>query len=76
MHVGMTVRGRVRDGRLHVDAAVDLPDDTEVELALIVDEEAEPSSDFRSQLDALLHASKAELAAGAVIPFDEILAEI
>ena len=76
MHVGMTVRGRVRDGRLHVDAAVDLPDDTEVELALIVDQDDEPNSEVRSQLDARLCASKAELAAGAVIPFDEVLAKI
>ena len=67
MHIGMTVGGRVRDGRLH---------DTEVELALIVDQDDEPNSESRSQLDAHLCASKAELAAGAVIPFDEVLAEI
>lgn len=38
MNAGMTVRGRVRGGRLRVDAPLDLPDDTEVELAVIVDE--------------------------------------
>jgi len=72
----MTVRGRVRDGRLRVDAAVDLPDNTEVELALIVDQDDEPNSELRSRLDAHLRAAKAELAVGAVIPFDEVLAEI
>jgi hypothetical protein len=61
MHVGMTVRGRVRDGRLRVDAAVDLPDNTEVELALIVDQDDEPNSELRSRLDAHLRAAKAEL---------------
>jgi hypothetical protein len=76
MNAGMTVRGRVHGGRLHVDAPLDLPDDTEVELAVIVDEGDRLDADDRARLHAALDASMAELARGEVVPFDQVLAEI
>jgi hypothetical protein len=76
MNAGMTVRGRVHGGRLQVDAPLDLPDDTEVELAVIVDEGDELDGEDRARLDEALRASKAELARGEVVPFDQVLAEI
>ncbi len=72
----MTVRGRVRGGRLQVDAPLDLPDDTEVELAVIVDEGDGLDAEDRERLDEALRASKAELARGEVVPFDQVLGEI
>lgn len=76
MNVGMTVRGRVRGGRLQVDEPVDLPDDTEVELAILIDEGDDLDAEDRALLNEALHASKAELARGEAVPFDEVLAEI
>ena len=76
MNAGMTVRGRVRGGRLQVDAPLDLPDDTEVELAVIVDEGDDLDEADRARLDEALRASKAELARGEAVPFDRILGEI
>lgn len=76
MNVAMTVRGRVRGGRLRVDAPLDLPDDTEVELAIIADEGDELNAEERTRLDEALRVSKEELARGEVVPFDLVLAEI
>jgi hypothetical protein len=76
MNAGMTVRGRVRGGRLQVDAPLDLPDDTEVELAVIVDDGDELDAEGRARLDEALHASKAEMARGEAVPFDQVLGEI
>ena len=58
----MTVRGRVQDGRLHVDVPLDLPDGTEVELAVLVDDEDELEPEDRARLHEALHKSLAELA--------------
>lgn len=71
-----TVRGRVRGGRLHVDTQLDLPDDTEVELAVIVEMDDDLDDRERLRLDDFLHASKAVVAAGRVVSFDEVLAEL
>jgi hypothetical protein len=76
MHEGMTVRGLVRNGRLQVDAELDLPDNTEVELAVILDQDDELDAHDRARLDAHLVASKSELADGAVMSFDEVIGEI
>lgn len=76
MSEGLTVRGRVRGGRLLVDAALDLPDDTEVELAVIVDDGDDLDAEDRARLEDALRASKAELARGEAVPFDDVLAEI
>jgi hypothetical protein len=76
MHEGMTVRGLVRNGRLQVDAELDLPDNTEVELSVILDQDDELDAHDRARLDAHLAASKSELANGAVMSFDEVIGEI
>jgi hypothetical protein len=39
--MAITVRGRVVDGHLRVDTSIDLPDNTEVELTVMTNEEAE-----------------------------------
>ncbi|MBK9259118.1 MAG: hypothetical protein IPM54_04720 [Polyangiaceae bacterium] len=71
-----TVRGRVRGGRLEVDTQLDLPDDTEVELAVIVEMDDALEDQERLRLDDFLRASMAEMEAGRVVSFDEVLAEI
>ena len=76
MSAGRTVRGRVRGGRLQVDAPLDLPDDSEVELAVIFDEGDGLDAEDRARLDEALRVSKAELARGEAVPFDEILAAL
>ena len=76
MNAGMTVRGRVRGGRLQVDEPLDLPDDTEVELAVIIDQDDDLVAEDRARLDEALRASKAELARGEVVSFDLVLGEI
>jgi hypothetical protein len=76
MAVGVTVRGRVRGGRLQVDAPLDLPDDTEVELAVLLDDGDDLDAEDRARLDAALRASKAELARGEAVPFEQVLMEI
>lgn len=76
MNVAMTVRGQVRGGRLHVDAPLDLPDGTEVELAVLVEDTGELDAEDRARLEEALRTSKAQAARGEVIPFDDVLAEI
>jgi hypothetical protein len=58
----------VRGGRLQVDAPLDLPDDSEVELAVIFDEGDGLDAEDRARLDEALRVSKAELARGEAAP--------
>lgn len=76
MSVGLTVRGRVRGGRLQVDEPLDLPENTVVQLAIIIDEGDDLDAEDRALLDESLRTAKAQLARGEVVPFDEVLAEI
>ena len=71
-----TVRGRVQGGRLKVDEPTDLPDDTEVELALILDEGDDLDDDERARLHAALRISEAEAERGEVYPLEQVLAEL
>lgn len=72
----MTVRGRVRAGKLHVDDPIDLPDDTEVELAVVVSDGDELDSEERARLHADLLEAMAEVDRGEDVPMDQVLAEL
>lgn len=76
MMVSMTVRGRVQDGRLHVDAPLDLPDGTEVELAVLMEGDDDLDPEDRARLHESLRESLAQAARGEVIPIDDVLAEL
>lgn len=54
----LTVRARVKNGRLVVDEPTDLPDGTEVELAAVDDEPWELSTEQREELKARLSSSE------------------
>jgi len=69
----MTVRGRVRNGRLVVDEPTDLPEGTEVELEAVGDNLDEED---RAHLHAALDAADEELRAGKGIPGDRIIAAL
>ena len=67
----LTVRARVKNGRLVLDEPTDLPEGTEVELASIDDE---LDDEDRARLHAALDAADDELRAGKGIPGERIVA--
>jgi hypothetical protein len=71
----MTIKARVRAGRLVVDEPTDLPDGTEVDLLPLDpgDWLDEPS---RAALHEALRQSDADVAAGRLVDAEEILREI
>jgi Protein of unknown function DUF104 len=69
----LTVRARVRNGRLIVDEPTDLPEGSEVELAVVEDE---LDDEDRARLHSALDAADDELHAGKGIPGDQFLAEL
>lgn len=71
----MTVRGRVRAGRLVVDEPVDLPDGTEVELTL-ADAGDELDDDDRAALHAAIVRGHAQIERGEYVSADAVLAEL
>ncbi len=65
----LTVRARVKNGRLVVDEPTDLPEGTELELAAIDDlDDAE-----RARLHEALDAADEELRAGKGIPGERVI---
>jgi hypothetical protein len=71
----MTLKARVRKGRLVVDEPTDLPEGTEVEL-LPLDPGDWLSDEDRSALHRALAASSVEVEAGRVIDAAEVLREL
>jgi hypothetical protein len=69
----LTVRARVKNGRLVLDEPTDLPEGAEVELASIDDE---LDDEDRARLHAALDAADDELRAGKGIPGDRIVAAL
>jgi hypothetical protein len=69
----LTVRARVKNGRLVLDEPTDLPEGTEVELASIDDE---LDDEDRARLHAALDAADDELRAGKGIPGERIVAAL
>jgi len=71
----MTLKARVRAGRLVVDEPTDLPDGTEVEL-LALDPGDWLDDEDRAALHKALQDSEADVAAGRLVDADEILREL
>jgi hypothetical protein len=66
----LTVRARVKNGRLVLDEPTDLPEGTEVQLASTDDE---LDDEERARLHAALDAADDELRAGKGIPGERIV---
>lgn len=71
----LTMKARVRRGRLVLDEPTELPEGSEVELVL-ADDGDELDDDDRARLDASLQRSAAQFAAGRGIDADEALARL
>jgi hypothetical protein len=69
----MPLRARVKNGRLLLDEPTELPDGTEVNLAVVDDD---LDDEDRAHLHAALEASEEELKAGKGIPAAEVIAEL
>ena len=67
----MPLRARVKNGRLLLDEPTDLPDGTEVDLAVVDDD---LDDDDRAALHAALEASEEDFSAGKGIPAAEVIA--
>jgi hypothetical protein len=68
----MTVRGRVRNGRLVVDEPTDLPEGTEVELEPVEHEPWDLTAEQREELKARLAGADR----GELVPSAEVLARL
>ena len=71
----MTVRARVRNGRLVLDEPTDLPEGTEVELAVVDDGDALDDQD-RARLHAALDRADEQLKAGRFVPGERMIARL
>jgi hypothetical protein len=69
----MPLRARVKNGRLLLDEPTELPDGTEVNLAVLDDD---LDDEDRARLHAALEASEEEFKAGKGIPAAEVIAEL
>jgi len=75
MDVAMRVlRAHVKNGQLVLDEPVDLPDGSEVRVALVGGEELDDAG--RAELEAALEESEAELDAGRGVGEDELWARL
>lgn len=72
----MTLRGRVRGGRLQLDEPLDLPEDTEVNLAVLVDSDDDLSPEELARLRQSIQTSRAQMAAGQTFPIESILTDL
>lgn len=71
------LRAQVRNGRIVVDEATDLPEGTHVELQLVaLDSTADMSADERAAFLRELDESSAEADAGKLIDAAEVLAKL
>jgi hypothetical protein len=71
----MTLKARVRAGRLVVDEPTDLPDGTEIEL-LPLDPGDWLNDEDRAALHAALRESQIDVAADRLVEADEVLREL
>jgi hypothetical protein len=71
----VTLKARVRGGRLIVDEPTELPDGTEVELLPLDPGDWLDDSD-RAALDLALRESQADVDAGRLIDADEVLRQL
>ncbi len=71
MRIAMRVlKAHVKGGQLVVDEPVDLPEGSEVRVALVDDEEMDEAE--RAELEAALEESEAELEAGRGVSENEL----
>jgi hypothetical protein len=73
--VAMTIKARVRDGRLIVDEPTDLPEGTQLQL-LPLDPGDWLDEGDRAALHEALRESDADVAAGRLVDAEEILKEL
>jgi hypothetical protein len=66
-----TLRGHVEGGRIIVDEPVDLPDGTEVEIAVADDDDMTPEE--RAELDASIDRGLEQAARGEGSPAEEVV---
>lgn len=71
----MTIKARVRDGRLVLDEPTDLPNGTEIELLPLDPGDWLDNAD-RAALHEALRQSEADVAAGRLVSAEEILEEL
>jgi len=71
----MTIKARVREGRLVVDEPTDLPEGTELQL-LPLDPGDWLEADERTALHEALRESGADVAAGRLVDAEDVLREI
>ncbi len=73
----VSIKTRVRGGRIVVDEATDLPDGTEVELVAVMDhaEDALGPDDRKAMERSLAQAAK-DIADGNLVDGDEVLARL
>lgn len=71
-YVTLTLKARVRGGRLILDEPVDLPEGSEIEL-VPADEGDDLDDEDRARLHAALERSAEQFRAGAGIPADQVL---
>jgi hypothetical protein len=69
----MPLRARVRNGRLVLDEPTELPEGTEVDLAIVDDD---LDDEDRARLHAALDAADDELRAGKGIPGEQVIAAL
>lgn len=71
----LTVRGRVRFGRLIVDEPVELPENMEVELA-IADAGDDLDAADRERLHAAIQRGAGQVERGEIVSAEQVLAEL
>ncbi|MBI4702635.1 MAG: hypothetical protein HY744_16055 [Deltaproteobacteria bacterium] len=71
----MTLRARVRKGRLVLDEPIDLPEGTEVELAVVGDGD-ELDDEDRARLHAALDRADEQLKAGRFVRGEDVIARL
>ncbi len=73
----VSIKAKVRGGRLVVDEATDLPEGTEVELVAVMDhaEDALRDDDRRALHDSLARAA-GDIAGGQLVDGDEVLEQL
>ena len=72
---GMTIKARVREGRLTLDEPTDLPEGTEIEMLPLDPGDWLDETD-RAALHEALRQSDADIAAGRLVDAEEILREL
>ena len=75
LRMTLTLKGRVKRGRLVIDEPMDLPDDTEVEL-LVVDAGDDLDDAERERLHAALLEAQHEVDRGESVPAEEVIATL